>query len=414
MRVVVRSKERCLDCGLLFTEANQFTCREHRRAAERVFLDITGKGNRNKIYSDVNGDPLHRLNVFSIKDRIKKEIEKKTFDIKRYLPRDKNKYLFANYKQAFKDRMKWRTELPHGNDDWLSQSAYKEVRQAVDSHFEYFDEMDIIDIRRSVIQDWLDTHPGSRSTKKKMVGVLRQLLRWAHEREDLLVLPKFPEIKAVYKKKRGVDRQGQDTILGFIPEEHQPIFEWAMETGRRINEYRATKIRDIDFKRGVYRIGGAFDIDESYKPFPKVEDHAEREFPLTDRLIEILARVGITREAILARNPDDWVFVNPTARREGGHYMARSLFWIFASARKKAKMPGVTLNEFARHSMAYQLINSGAGMDQVAMVLDNTPDVAARNYAHLEARTIAKVLKMRSGDSGGQFSEVNQVKKTKS
>jgi len=413
MRVVVRSSERCIDCGLVFSEKNQFYCAGHRRAAERVFLDITGKGSRNKIYSDVDGNPLHRLNVFSIKDRIAKEISNKTFDIRRYLPRDKNKYLFGNYKEAFQARMKWRTTLPHGNDDWLSQSAYKEVRQAVEKHFTYFDEMDIVDVRRAVIQDWLDQHPGSKSTKKKLIGVLRQLLRWAHEREDLQILPKFPEIRATYRKKRGIDRETQDAILAHIPPEHRPIFEWAMETGRRINEYRATKIRDIDLRRGVYRIGGAFDIDESYKPFPKIEDHAEREFPLTARLIEVLGKVGINRETILARLPDDWVFVNPNAKRKGGHYMARSLFWIFATARGKAELPNVTLNEFARHSMAYQLINSGATMEEVAMVLDNTPDVAAKNYAHLESHSIARVLKIRSTDSHGQNSEANWVKKTK-
>jgi|TARA_B100000959_G_scaffold108918_1_gene114832 hypothetical protein len=42
----------------------------------------------------------------------------------------------------------------------------------------------------------------------------------------------------------------------------------------------------------VNRIGGEFDM-ERYKPFPKVEDHAEQEFPITNTLLDILKRASI-------------------------------------------------------------------------------------------------------------------------
>ena len=32
---------------------------------------------------------------------------------------------------------------------------------------------------------------------------------------------------------------------------------------------------------------------ERYKPFPKVEDHAEQEFPITNTLLDILKRASI-------------------------------------------------------------------------------------------------------------------------
>jgi len=412
MRIVVRSKERCFDCGILFTEGNMFQCKTHQRKAERMFLDISGTGNRYKLYTDVDGNPLHRLNIFSLKDRIAKEVVKKTFNIKRYLPRNKMKYLFANYKLQFLEKMRIRTEFPHEHTDWLSKSGYKEIKSAVLKHFDYFDEMDIAEIRTSIIRDWQSEELGTKGTKKKISGVLKQLLRWAHAQEDLASVPAFPAIRAVYKKKKGISQDIQAAILSHLPSSYQPILLWATETGRRINEYRATRIRDIDFRRGVYRIGGAFDIDESYKPFPKVPDHVESEFPLTKELIEILAMVGITKETILSRDPDDWVFVNQEAK-DHGHYRYRTIKKRFDLASRSAGYPQVELNVFARHSMAYQLINAGVSMERVANVLNNSRDVAAKNYAHIEACNMAEVIKLRSGDSRGQFSEGVSLKISK-
>jgi len=52
-------------------------------------------------------------------------------------------------------------------------------------------------------------------------------------------------------------------------------------------------------------------------------------------------------------------------------------------------------------------------MEKVANVLNNSRDVAAKNYAHVEACSMAKVINLRSRDSQGQKNEPQLLKKTK-
>lgn len=174
-------------------------------------------------------------------------------------------------------------------------------------------------------------------------------------------------------------------ILGHIPEQDKSIFEFLIETGRRINEARAIKFKDLDFQAMVYRVGGAFDM-ESYKPFPKTEDHAEEEYPITTKLVEI------TKETLKDRvyGPDSFLFVN----RIGLHYKDSGLRKIFNCAKNKSGYEFITLNVFGRHSKGLQLKMAGASDEEIASILGNTAKIVNETYTHVEAGSKAKILSL--------------------
>ena len=389
MKVIIRTTEKCKDCGLLFNEKNKFNCEKHDRWARRIFINISGlKGHdklRERIYSDKNDIPLSIQAAIKLKDEITGSIKNQTFNIKRYLPRSRRVYLFQNYKIEYLEKMKWRGNLSPGKKGWISKKHLSCVQSAFKNHLTFFNDFDIEDIKFKHIEVWIDKVKVGDNYKRKLIGYLSHILRWAKKREDLVDIPEMPVIEFKRKKKKGIMEDAQIEILDCIHGEDRPIFEFSIETGRRINEYRALKVRDINLKKKVYMVGGAFDL-ENYKPFPKVQDHAEEEFPITDRLFEIL------KQALKDRvyGPDDFVFLN----RIGRHYTDSRLRKIYNKARKQSGYLSISLNVFGRHSKGLQLKFAGASDEEIADILGNTPEIVRQTYTHVEAGRKAKILSL--------------------
>lgn len=389
MKVKIESKEKCKDCGLVFKEGNKFSCTAHERWAKRVYIVITGLGDskygRERIYSDKNNLPLSIEAAIRIKTDIVEAIKSKTFNIKRYLPRSRQTFLFENYKREYLKKMGWRASLSPGETGWMSTGHLKGIKGAFNNYLNYFDDFDIQNIKAKHIDDWIDELKTSRDHKRKLIGYLSHMLRWAKSREDLTAVPTMPTIIFMRKKKKGLLEEGQLEILEKIPERDRPVFRWVLETGRRVNEYRALKVCDLDFKRGVYRVGGAFDM-EHYKPYPKIEGHAGEEFPLSGSLLEIIKTALKDR----VYGADSFLFVN----RIGNHYTDGGLRKIYNAARERACYPSITLNMFGRHSMGYKLKMAGASDEEIASVLGNTAKIVHETYTHVEAGNKSKILSL--------------------
>ena len=389
MTVKIRSYEKCRDCNLIFKEVNKFHCEQHDRWARHLFISITKiknhKDGRERIFSDKNDIPLSIEAAIKLKDEIVASIKDNTFNIKRYLPRSRRVFLFENYKIEYLKKMQWRASLKPGHDEWMSIGHFKGINNAFKNYLKHFNDYDIQNIKKKHVQDWIDELKVSNDYKRKLIGYLSHLLRWAKEREDITVIPKMPTLKFKRKKKKGLLEDAQQEILQYIPDLDKQIFEFLIETGRRINEARAIKVKDLDFKANVYRIGGAFDM-ENYKPFPKVEGHAEEEYPITEKLKEIFEIVLKNR----VYGFDDFIFIN----RAGHYYKDSGLRKIFNFAKKKAGYSTYTLNVFGRHSKGLQLKMAGATDEEIASILGNTAKIVNETYTHVEAGSKAKILSL--------------------
>lgn len=394
MKVSVRSNEKCRDCDAVFNEGNSFYCKTHDRHAQKVYIEITGLKDtptgRIKIYSDLQGFPLHKATCFGLKSRIIQEIENKTFSLKRYLPRNKKFLLFENYAKKYLDDIYRRAKLQKGVDGWITSGYEADVEWAFRCHLvPFFGEFDIDSINSGLVEDFKNSLKVADKTKQNIIAILSNLFTWAKRREDILSIPIMPRIRYIPSKKKGLMEDGQSEIMKYISKEHKLIFQWAIETGRRINEYRAMKVKDVDWKGDIYRIGGAFDR-EHYKEFPKNPLKKGEEFPLTEELKKILR--GALKDRIC--NPEDFIFLN-----RGKAYTGNALRHIFIKARKKAGYT-VTLNEFGRHSMGLQLRQAGASYSDIADILGNTVEVAKNNYSHCESARKAKILELRENVRG--------------
>ena len=109
MKVKLRSQEKCRDCGLIFKDENKFHCSEHDRWARRVFVSVSGLTNyrdgRERIFTDKDNIPLSIEAGIKLKDDIVESIKNETFNVKRYLPRSRQVFLFANYKKEYLKKM---------------------------------------------------------------------------------------------------------------------------------------------------------------------------------------------------------------------------------------------------------------------------------------------------------------------
>ena len=137
--------------------------------------------------------------------------------------------------------------LPYGHDKNISKKHLKNIKAVFRNYLHYFDDYDIQDIKHHVISDWLEELQLSNNYKKSIVGYHMHLFSWALGREDLMVIPKKPKIKFVRKKKKGVSGDIQLEIVNQIPDKDKPLFEFHIETGRRKNEGRALRVRDLTF-----------------------------------------------------------------------------------------------------------------------------------------------------------------------
>ena len=445
VRVIRNPKKKwlwmCIDCGLKFNYENEFQCKKHHRQAPQVKLEISGLKEKELyrkvyIYTDLDGNLLSLNNIFSIKSQIEKEITEGVFNIWRYLPRQKKKYLFENYAPLYLKELKRRSKLDYEDDEWCSIAHLNDVSYAFKNHISVFlNNFDIVTINNGVIMDFKNSLncpkkkntkqkvcgktlvdgkctcgwegkkisegiPKSNHQKRKYTGYLRTMFKWAKRRNDIIAIPEFDSVKLKRKQKEGVSIEVQEAIFKKIPDKHKLIFRWIREEGRRPGEAPALKCNDVDFKKqyyyegkvigqGIYRYTGSFDRGH-YKPFPKVEDKKGDEFPISE---EGKAILNLALKDRIFKG-EEFVFINPN---NGKVYSYIALLKIFTTAREKAGYPDVQMNTWGRHTKAQKLIEDGLSYEQVADILgDKNAETIRKSYVKQSAGLKAGIKK----DSG--------------
>ena len=216
----------------------------------------------------------------------------------------------------------------------------------------------------------------SDTIKKKARDGLRHFLNYAVSEGDIPPLSfEWPELETADPVIQYLDPEDQELIIAAAPAEHRPILKWLVKTGRRINEARAMKVRDVIFSKSEYVVINAFDM-ENLKDVPKEKKTAGAVFPLDDEHIAIIMESLSFKDGIYG--PDDFVFSNP---RTGGQYTMNSLLKVFYRIRKKAGFPSITLKGFGRQSFATQRLNEGWSYAEVGLFLLNTAQVVKDRYA---------------------------------
>jgi len=392
MRIVVytaRGHEKCPSCNTKYGQS--LACKKCKQEPRKVYLALTFEGqNREFIRSDLDGDPLSLEKAKRLKARIEQDASLCSTDkvakkkiLQKYIPRNRERMLFSNVRLEY---------IKHLEKKKASLKHRENIESILRCHLSYFDTNDLGDITPGAVEDWCYLKTDiSGSYIVKCINVLRRVLKYAALREYIQSVPELPVWKTTEIKRHGINAGQQGEILAFIPDEHKPIFLFLILMGWRIAEVRALKVRDI--QGDSIFLNGSFDREE-YKEYPKVKGKKGAEYP-KERVTNIIAQaLGNGR----IYGPDDYVFTF-TYRGKRHHYKHRYMSDIYYEAREKAGYPHVTLNEFGRHAMSYQLFLAGASLEERAAILNNESGTVQEHYTTVTKQIRSRVFNLLDGSS---------------
>ncbi|MBT9568086.1 MAG: site-specific tyrosine recombinase XerD [Thiobacillus sp.] len=144
------------------------------------------------------------------------------------------------------------------------------------------------------------------------------------------------------------------------------MLETLYATGLRVSELVGLKLAAVNVNDGVLRVTG--------------KGNKDRLVPLGEEAVQWLQRyLADARPALMARHVSDAVFV--TARGEG---MTRQAFWYLI--KRRAQAAGITRPlspHTLRHAFATHLLNHGADLRVVQMLLGHSDISTTQIYTHV-------------------------------
>lgn len=152
-------------------------------------------------------------------------------------------------------------------------------------------------------------------------------------------------------------------VLGF---RDKTMLETLYATGLRVSELVNLKFEQVSFRQGVVRIFG--------------KGNKERLVPVGEVAMSWLERyIGEARKSLLGERQCDYLFVTNRARP-----MTRQAFWHII--RRYAKKSGITKKlspHTLRHAFATHLLNHGADLRVVQLLLGHSDLSTTQIYTHI-------------------------------
>ena len=183
--------------------------------------------------------------------------------------------------------------------------------------------------------------------------------------------PRFPKTLSEADVEALLAAPGMDSALGI---RDRAMLEVLYASGLRVSELVGLKMAEVSLDMGVVRIFG--------------KGSKERLVPLGEEAIEAIVRYQQHgRPALLNRRTSDYVFVTARARP-----MTRQAFWHLIKKHAGRAVPGKVLSPHTlRHAFATHLLNHGADLRVVQMLLGHADISTTQIYTHV-ARERLKTL----------------------
>jgi integrase/recombinase XerD len=183
--------------------------------------------------------------------------------------------------------------------------------------------------------------------------------------------PRFPKTLSEADVEALLAAPDANTPLGM---RDRAMFEVLYAAGLRVSELIGLKVFEVNLDAGVLRIMG--------------KGSKERLVPLGEEAVDWVRRFVLnSRKQILGKKASDFLFV--TGRGAG---MTRQAFWQNIKRYGARAVPGKTLSPHVlRHAFATHLINHGADLRVVQMLLGHADISTTQIYTHV-ARERLKLL----------------------
>jgi site-specific recombinase XerD len=160
-------------------------------------------------------------------------------------------------------------------------------------------------------------------------------------------------------------------------------------TGMRRSELVRLRIEDIDSKRMVVHIRQG-------------KGGKDRDVPLCPRLLETL------REYWRWQKPKVWLFPQIGSRGKTGHITAHTVWYACDEAARHAGLKKRVAPHMLRHSFATHLLENGADLPTIQILLGHADLEATSIYLHLSRRHLEKTINPLEHLSVSSVAETNR------
>jgi integrase len=367
----IRARGKCPVCGESFSEVPDagYICLKDKTTPKKFYVDLPWKGQRIRIYSDKEGEPLESYGrAGTILKNIHGEIKTHTFDPVKYVKAEQSKFWASNLMQRFEEHKK--KSLAPGYRAYFSY--------VVGIAKGYFGNQDVRDLRKMDLiayKEHLEKgHKWKPKTLKNVMDVFKAFLY--HVRNDLEMIdnvPHFPVIDVPETSFRWIGQKDQTTLFEKVPDEHKPIIAFLMLHGCRPGEGRALKSKNIDLEHKSITISATFS-GGVYCERRKGRGARILVIPIHSEMLDYLT------ERVQNSHPEAFVFVN---HNTGRPYTEHKLLEVWAKVRTDAKVSKeLRLYDASRHSFASQLVNSGVSLFTVSKLLGHSSTKMTEKYSH--------------------------------
>lgn len=232
-------------------------------------------------------------------------------------------------------------------------------------------------------QSWLVDQDYKQTSRARMLSAIRRLFQYLHReklRADdpsaLLVSPKLPK-----RLPKDLSEEQVDALLS-APDPNDPMelrdkamLELLYATGLRVTELVSLTMENISLRQGVVRVTG--------------KGGKERLVPMGENAVEwIETFLQQGRSELLGENTSDVVFPSKRARQ-----MTRQTFWhrikhysVLAGIDTELLSPHVL-----RHAFATHLLNYGADLRVVQMLLGHSDLSTTQIYTHVATERLKQL-----------------------
>jgi len=267
-------------------------------------------------------------------------------------------------------------------EDGLSKNTLESYRRDLAQLAVFLKERGLAQAQEADLFSFLAARRGRASSAARMLSSLKRFYQYCvrerHATADPTLkldppkrAPRFPKTLSEADVEALLAAPATDAALGL---RDRAMLEVLYASGLRVSELVSLKIYQANLDAGVVRVLG--------------KGSKERLVPLGEEAIEWLRRyLKQARPALLGRKSSDALFL--TAR---GAAMTRQAFWHNLKRLGSRAIPGKSLSPHVlRHAFATHLINHGADLRVVQMLLGHADISTTQIYTHV-ARERLKAL----------------------
>jgi integrase/recombinase XerD len=238
---------------------------------------------------------------------------------------------------------------------------------------------DVVDFLSTLYRKGLD----SRSVARHL-ATIRHFFRFLLVEGELtqdpaatIESPKFRQSLPDFLSIEEVDRLlAQPDVTDARGLRDKAMIELMYSTGLRVTELCGLRLADLQLEAGCLRCIG--------------KGNKERQVPIGRRALNIVVEyLRTSRPQILGEAPSPYVFVN-----RNGNKVDRIIFWkILSGYGRKARLRKNLTPHMLRHSFATHLLDHGADLRSVQMMLGHADISTTQIYTHVVEERLKQVYK---------------------